>query len=46
MEKSKLSCNYSIEDIAQSIVKDHPVSKKYSPEDKKKLYAERLQLAG
>jgi len=43
-KKKPLSCNYSIEDIAQSIVKDHPVSKKFSPEDKKKLYEERLRL--
>jgi len=44
MGKRKLSCNYSIEDIAQSIVKDHPVSKRFTPEDKKILYQKSLLL--
>ncbi len=44
MGRTKLVCNYSIEHIAQSIVRDNPTGKKYTPEDKKKLYAERLAL--
>ncbi len=34
--------NYSIEGIAQSIVKDHPVSQKFTPDNKLQLYNERL----
>jgi hypothetical protein len=43
MAKKKHTINYSIEGIAQSIVRDNPVTKKYGPEDKKRLYAERLK---
>jgi len=44
MAKQKLQVNYSIENIAQSIVRDHPINKKYSAQDKQKLYQEKLQL--
>jgi len=44
MAQEKLQVNYSIENIAQSIVRDHPISKKYSAQDKQKLYQEKLQL--
>ena len=40
MPEKQLSENYSIEGIAQSIVKDHPVSQKYTVEDKKRMYME------
>lgn len=44
MAKRKYLSNYSIENIAQSIVRDNPTGKKYSQEDKKNLYQERLRL--
>jgi hypothetical protein len=44
MVEHRRTCNYSIEGIAQSIVKDSPVGKRYCPEDKRRLYAERLRL--
>ena len=44
MGKGKYLSNYSIENIAQSIVRDNPTGKKFSPEDKKRLYEERLQF--
>lgn len=44
MAKRKYLTNYSIENIAQSIVRDNPAGKKYSREDKKRLYQERLRL--
>ncbi len=44
MAKRKYLSNYSIENIAQSIVRDNPSGKKYSQEDKKNLYQERLRL--
>ena len=44
MAKRKYLSNYSIENIAQSIVRDNPSGKKYSPEDKNNLYQERLRL--
>ena len=37
--------NYSIENIAQSIVRDSEVGKKYTGEDKRELYNEVLRLA-
>ena len=40
MKEKQLVENYSIEGIAQSIVKDHPVSKKYTDGDKKRMYSE------
>ena len=43
-KNKKYLSNYSIENIAQSIVKDNPTGKKFSPEDKKRLYEERLKL--
>ena len=42
--KKKYVSNYSIENIAQSIVRDNPTGKKYSQEDKKRLYEGKLQL--
>jgi predicted metal-binding protein len=42
--KKKYITNYSIENIAQSIVKDNPTGKRYGPEDKRMLYEERLQF--
>jgi hypothetical protein len=44
MGKRKV-CNYSIEAIAQSIVRDSETGKKYADEDKKKLYKEVICLA-
>lgn len=44
MTPKKLTVNYSIENIAQSIVRDHPVSKKYSAEDKLQLYQKTHKL--
>ncbi|MCK5422961.1 MAG: hypothetical protein KAJ08_12390, partial [Deltaproteobacteria bacterium] len=44
MAKRKYLSNYSIENIAQSIVRDNLSGKKYSQEDKKNLYQERLRL--
>ena len=44
MVKRKYVTNYSIENIAQSIVRDNPTGKKYSRKDKKDLYEERLRL--
>ena len=44
MAKKRYLSNYSIENIAQSIVRDSATGKKYSQEDKKKRYQERLQL--
>jgi len=44
MAKRRYVTNYSIENIAQSIVKDNSIGKKYSLEDKKRLYQERLRL--
>jgi predicted metal-binding protein len=44
MVKRKYKSNYSIENIAQSIVKDNPTGKNHSERDKKELYEERLQL--
>ena len=44
MGKRRYVTNYSIENIAQSIVRDNPTGKKYSQEDKKRLYEERLRL--
>jgi len=43
MAKKKHAINYSIEGIAQSIVKDNPIAKKYGPDDKKRLYTEKLK---
>ena len=40
MKETQLVENYSIEGIAQSIVKDHPVSQKYTDDDKKRMYRE------
>ncbi len=37
--------NYSIENIAQSIVRDSETGKKYTGEDKRELYNEVLRLA-
>jgi len=44
MVKKRYITNYSIENIAQSIVRDNPTGKRYSQEDKKQLYNEHLQL--
>jgi predicted metal-binding protein len=44
MGKRKYVGNYSIENIAQSIVRDNPIGKKFTLEDKKRLYEERLTL--
>ena len=44
MAKRRYVTNYSIENIAHSIVKDNPTGEKYSLEDKKRLYQERLLL--
>lgn len=44
MAKRKYLSNYSIENIAQSIVRDSEVGKRYSEEDKRKLYQEKLRL--
>ena len=43
MSKKYLS-NYSIENIAQSIVRDSDVGKKYTDKDKRELYGEVLRL--
>ncbi len=43
MGKTKHSINYSIEGIAQSIVKDNPTAKKYGLNDKNRLYADHLE---
>lgn len=43
MKETQLIENYSIEGIAQSIVKDHPVSQKYTDDDKKRMYRERQE---
>ncbi len=40
MKEKQLTENYSIEAIAQSIVKDHPVSQKYTDDDKKRMHRE------
>ena len=40
MKETQLIENYSIEGIAQSIVKDHPVSQNYTDDDKKRMYRE------
>jgi hypothetical protein len=45
MAKKKYLTNYSIENIAQSIVRDNETGKKYTSEDKKQLYREGLCLA-
>jgi predicted metal-binding protein len=42
----KRAVNYSIEGIAQSIVRDSKTGKEYGPDEKKKLYEERLQFLG
>jgi len=44
MANKKYAGNYSIENIAQSIVRDNPAGIKFNQEDKKKLYKERLRL--
>ena len=44
MAKGKLETNYSIENIAQSIVRDNPIGRKYSPEQKQQLYAQKCKL--
>jgi hypothetical protein len=44
MAKRKYRSNYSIENIAQSIARDSDVGKRYSAEEKKRLYQERLRL--
>jgi predicted metal-binding protein len=44
MRKKKYVSNYSIENIAQSIVSDNSAGKKYTSEDKKRLYEERLRF--
>ncbi len=44
MVKRKYVTNYSIENIAQSIVRDNLTGKKYSQEDKKQLFNEQLRL--
>lgn len=44
MAKRRYLTCYSIENIAQSIVRDNPTGKKYSEQDKKKLYQERLRF--
>lgn len=44
MSKRKYLSNYSIENIAQSIVRDSEVGRRYGEEDKKRLYRERMQL--
>jgi predicted metal-binding protein len=44
MAKGKYLSNYSIENIAQSIVRDSEAGKKYSNEDKSKLYEQGLTL--
>ena len=46
MKEAQLVENYSIEGIAQSIVKDHPVSQKYTEEDKRCMYRECMILSG
>ncbi len=40
MEEAQLVEKYSSEGIAQSIVKDHPISQKYTDADKKRMYGE------
>jgi hypothetical protein len=44
MVKKRYLSNYSIENIAQSIVRDNEAGKKYAEEDKRKLYQQKLQL--
>jgi predicted metal-binding protein len=44
MTRKKHAANYSIENIAQSIVRDNPTGKKYSQEDKRALYGEKLRM--
>ncbi len=44
MARREYVSNYSIENIAQSIVRDNPTGKKYTREDKRKLYEGRLLL--
>jgi len=44
MAKGKYLSNYSIENIAQSIVRDSEVGKKYNNEDKRNLYKQGLTL--
>ena len=46
MTGEKHLSNYSIENIAQSIARDSEVGKKYTGEDKRRLYQERLLLVG
>jgi len=43
MAKSRHASNYSIENIAQSIVRDNPAGRRYGPEEKRKLYEGRLE---
>ena len=44
MTPKKYLSNYSIENIAQSIARDSEVGRKYTEEDKRRLYRERLLL--
>ncbi len=44
MAKRKYLSNYSIENIAQSIARDSEAGKRYTEEEKRKLYHERLLL--
>ena len=43
MKETQRIENYSIEGIAQSIVKDHPVSQRYTEDDKKRMHREVLE---
>ena len=44
MPTTRRKVNYTIEGIAQSIVKDHPVTRKFSTDDKRQLFRQRLPL--
>jgi len=44
MPKRKYAGNYSIENIAQSIARDSTVAKKYTQEDKKKLFQDQQSV--